>query len=172
MTTKSPDEPTALLFVHEKGIHVIPASYAAYSPYSIVNGTIVSCVLIFNLGLVYHLLALRENRHSAERFSRAQQLYEKSQILLTSVGVRGVATGNAEIDMLSLALLNNLAHVCFERSQFDVSNAYYVYLIQFALSVRPADYNNMYIRDFVDRQKSNVLLNAIILRAPIAAASA
>lgn len=164
-------QPTSLPFAYARGINLIPC-LGAYSPDSLINTTIISSIIIFNLSIIYHLKGLEGSNQSLLRLSKAKSLYQKSHRLLTDAGVPLAATGNPVIDMLSMALFNNLAHVSFEMQEYSESRKYFDHLIRFALTVVPARYVDTYVGSLLDQQKSNFLLNAIILQPPRLAAAA
>lgn len=159
------DAISASQFVHARGINVI-ASPTAYSPDVFVNSAVVSSIIIFNLAVVYHLKGLKECGNRSARLSKARLLYDKSDLLLKDAGVQLSSTGNPVIDMLSMALFNNLAQVSFELGSYDESRRCFENLILFSLTVVPSRYDDSYIGSLLDQEKSNFLLNAIILHAP------
>jgi tetratricopeptide (TPR) repeat protein len=158
-------------FAYGRGINLIPHA-TAYSPDPLINTTIVSSIIIFNLSIIYHLKGLEGRSMSDLRLRKARSLYQKAHNLLADAGVPLGATSNPVIDMLSMALFNNLAHVSFEMQAYDDSRRYFDKLIRFALTVVPARYGDAYVGSLLDQQKSNFLLNAIILQAPKLAAAA
>ena len=163
--------PVSLPFVYTRGINVIPCA-GAYSSDPLINMTIMSSIIIFNISIVYHLKGLEEESSGRFRLSKAKSLYEKSRRLLSHAGVPLNATGNPVIDVLSMALYNNLAHVSFELRLFVESRNCFDRLIRFALTVVPLRYGDHYVATLLDQQKSNFLLNAIILQPPRLAAAA
>jgi tetratricopeptide (TPR) repeat protein len=134
----------------------------------LINSTIVSAIIIFNLSIVYHLKGLEggSGSISSMRLRKARALYQKSQNLLIDAGVPLGATGNPVIDVLSMALFNNLAHVAFELSSYEESRQFFDFLIRFALTVVPSKYGDAFVAALLDQQKSSFLLNAIILQVP------
>lgn len=158
-------------FVHTQGINIIP-SPNAYSPDVLVNTTILSSIILFNLAIVYHLKGLESKSQSGERLEKARSLYLKSHVLLGDAGVPLASTSNPVIDMLSMALLNNLAQVLHELSHYEESRQSFDQLIRFALTIVPTNYGDALIGSIIDQQKSNFLLNAIILHKPKLAAAA
>jgi tetratricopeptide (TPR) repeat protein len=159
------DSPSASQFVHARGINVI-ASPTAYSPDVFVNSTVVSSIIIFNLGVVYHLEGLEECGNRSARLGKARLLYTKSDLLLKDAGVPLSSTGNPVIDMLSMALFNNLAQTSFELGSYDESRRCFDKLIMFSITVAPSRYDDAYIGSLLDQEKSRFLLNAIILHDP------
>lgn len=163
--------PSSVPFVQSQAINVIPLP-TAYSHDPLVNMTIVSSIVLFNLGIVYHLRGLEGTSESAAHLVKACSLYQKSQVLLADSGVPLNSTGNPVIDMLSMAINNNLAQVFFELSMYEDSRQHFEQLISFAVTVVPARYGDCMIGNLVDQQKSSFLLNAMILHAPKLAAAA
>ena len=164
-------EESSVPFVHSNAINVIPSPHA-YSPDELINTTVVSSIILFNLALVYHLKGLEASGESTMRLAKARSLYQKSQLLLADARVPLSSTGNPVIDMLVMALYNNLAQASFEMSIYEDSRVYFEGLIRFALTVTPSRYGDASIASMIDQQKSNFLLNAIILHAPKLAAAA
>ena len=161
----SSQPPASKPFVHIQALNLV-ASPTAYSSDVLINATIVSSIVIFNLGIVYHLKGLEGGNVANMRLLKAMSLYQKSHILLSDAGVPRFSTGNPVVDMLSMALFNNMAQACFEMSLYTESRQYFDDLIYFAQTVVPMRYGDAYISSLLDQQKSNYLLNAIILQAP------
>jgi tetratricopeptide (TPR) repeat protein len=165
--TKSASAP----FAYARGINLIPYA-SAYSLNDLINTTVVSSIIIFNLSIIYHLKGLEGRSMGRTRLHKAKSLYQKSHRLLADAGVPLGSTGNPVVDMLSMALYNNLAHVSYELQGYDESKAFFQNLIRFALTVLPSKYGDPQVGLLLDQQKSNFLLNAIILQAPKLAAAA
>lgn len=164
--------PTSATFAYTRGIKLIPHPNA-YSPDPLINQTIVSSIVIFNMSLVYHLKGLTGScGMRTMRLLKAQALYQKSHNLLVDAGVPLTATGNPVIDVLSMALYNNLAQLSFELSRYDESRKLFDYLVRFALTVVPSRYGDVFVGSMLEQQKSSFLLNAIILQEPRFAAAA
>lgn len=158
-------------FVHAQGFGIVGAP-GSYSPDPLINTTVVSTIVIFNLAVVYHIKGIHENALCDSRLRKAYALYVKAHVLLNDAGVTHVSTGNAVVDLLSMALLNNLAHVCYELHQYKECRSRFDSLIRLALTVIPSKYGDGHVGSVMDQQKSNFLLNAIILHAPNLAAAA
>ena len=146
----------------------------------LISSAIISCVLVYNLALIFHLQALHEGSSTSVAFtgeellSKAPSLYRKSLLLLIEAGFWDASTGNPDIDMLCLVVFNNLAQSSYELALYDESRQYYEHLLHFSTTVSPEKYqgfdDNKYF--LLDQARSNFLLNAIILRGPPAFASA
>ena len=163
--------PPSSQFVHASGINLI-ASQTAYSPDIVVNATIVSSIIMFNMGVVSHLKGLEQFGNSIARLCKARSLYHKSHLLMKDAGVPMGATGNPVIDMLSMAIFNNMAQSSFELRSYGESRSYFHELIRFASTVLPSQYDDAFLYSYLDQQKSIFLLNAIILLPPTAASAA
>jgi hypothetical protein len=165
--------PVSVPFVHTQGIRLSPHP-SAYSSDPLVNTSIVCAIIIFNLGLVCHLRGLEESPHQIQRLTKARALYNKSHVLISQCNVGLVATANPTIDVLAMALFNNMAQSSYELENFAECRSYFNALIRFAFSVTPAIYGpgNEHAGVLLDQYKSNFLLNAIILQPPKIAASA
>jgi tetratricopeptide (TPR) repeat protein len=152
-------------FIHAKGFGIVGAP-GSYSPDPLINTTVISTIVIFNLALVYHIKGLHEKALTDARLHKAHSLYTKAYLLLNDAGVTFGSTGNAVVDLLSMAVSNNLAQVSYELLSYEESRAHFDSLIRFALTVVPGRYEDQYVGSVMDQQKSNFLLNAIILHAP------
>lgn len=152
-------------FIHAQGFGIV-GTHGAYSPDPLVNTTVISTIIIFNLAVVYHMKGLHEKALTDARLIKARSLYAKAHLLLHDAGVTDGSTGNAVVDLLSMAVSNNLANVYFELSNYDECRTHFDGLIRFALTVVPGRYGDQYVGTVMDQQKSSFLLNAIILHAP------
>jgi hypothetical protein len=102
---------------------------------------ICSAVIVFNLGLVYHLQALGGRTGSSHRqyLTRALSLYLQASGILSSLSLLHLgrtSTGNALVDLVLLALINNSADLTRALLDHESSQALFQQLIQFAVSVR------------------------------------
>jgi hypothetical protein len=167
---KSPPPVTAP-FAYARGLNLIPFQ-GAYSSDLLIDSTVVSCIIIFNLSIVYHMNGLECGDGSICFLSRARTLYQKCQQLLAEAGVPLSATGNPVIDMLSMALFNNLAHVSFEMGLFDDARHCFELLSRFSVTVIAERYGDAYVGLMLDQQKTHFLLNSIVLQVPKVAGAA
>ena len=156
---------TGIPFIHAQGFGIV-GTPGAYASDPLVNTTIVATIVIFNLAIVCHIKGMHEEALSDSRLYKAHSLYAKAHLLLHDAGVSYGCTGNAVVDLLSMAVSNNLAHVCYELSSYDESRSYFDSLIRFARTVVPTRYGDQYVGSVMDQQKPNFLLNAIILHSP------
>jgi hypothetical protein len=170
-TEQDLDETGSTAFAYCKGFVVMPFP-KAYSESDVVNSAIVSTIVIFNMAVVYHLKALQDENHSYERLIKAQSLYKRCYHLLSHTGVAKQCTRNPLIDVMVMALLNNLAHSSYEVGSFCESKVYFDSLLQFAITVSPFQYHDLPTGIMVEQQKSSFLINIIILQPPKYAAAA
>jgi hypothetical protein len=84
-----------------------------------------SAVLVFNLALLHHKEGLSNASIAGYSLKKARLMYEKCQLLLVSIGVLlSEWTGNATIDLLGMAVLNNLGQICCETADYGSSSDY------------------------------------------------
>jgi tetratricopeptide (TPR) repeat protein len=169
LCVQTPDSST--IFAYTNGI-ILMSHALAYSPDEVANKNVVASIILFNLALVNHLKGLGSPSQRRLLLDKAARLYEQSHGLLLEVGVARIATGNCVVDVLCMALFNNMAHVAFELSAYPASRLLFDSLISFALSVVPSRYNEAMVSDFVNLTKSQFLLNEAILVPPRLASAA
>jgi hypothetical protein len=169
-------------FIHARGLPILEMT-GVYSADSTVNASCTSAILIFNLALVHHLKAMQGGCGSSSRCSmkwlaKAKSLYEYSLTLIPEVqwgaGVLEGASASPVMDLLCMALFNNLAHVCFELLNYAESSMFFSELIGFASTVIPSAYGggDDHLALCMEGIKNNFLLNAITLKAPAIAPAA
>jgi tetratricopeptide (TPR) repeat protein len=136
------------------------------------NDDISSSIVIFNTALVFHLQALKVN--SIQHLTKAMTLYQQAATLLREYIYAGNATGNALVDVLYMAILNNLGLLYRDFSQHGESRDTFHLLIRYALSIQSTAVYAAEKGDPVDRQIYSFLLNATILglNSPDTAAAA
>jgi tetratricopeptide (TPR) repeat protein len=157
-------------FVHLNGVQLLPST-TAYSSDVLVSATVTSSILLFNLGLAYHLIALEQPRNVAEMLNKAKSLYEKSCHVLGTIGVGFSSTGSPVVDMVCLANYNNLAQVSYELGAYKESKQFFSRLIRLSSTISSSNYQDPYMAAMVDHQKSSFLLNAVLLSPPMYAAA-
>jgi len=167
---------TSLPFVHAEGIPLMPSA-TAYSEDVLLSTTITSSIIIFNLAVVCHLQALRGESVDLQRLTRARNLYHKSALLLRDARVFTDASKggvNPILDLLVLALCNNLAQISHQLGNYTETRLYFGRMMQYATTVdRSAHYADDALAALtVHHHKSSFLLNAMILHAPTLAAAA
>lgn len=153
----------SITFVYSDGIRLLPSGIA-FSCDNLVNEIAVSSIIIFNLGVAYHVNGLET--YSGPQLTKSLSMYQKAYVLLLDVGIPPMPTGNAMVDLLFMALFNNLAHVCFELVNYEESERYFDSLYRFAYAISPIFYDDPAARDAIEQHKRNFLLNAVILKTP------
>lgn len=159
--------------LHSQGLRILLED-GSYSNDVMENSTIYSAIVIFNTALTFHLHGLKIDHLSAahrRRFQlqKAKSLYQQSFQLLKSTTLEWYncgATGNAAVDLLTMALLNNKALLHMEYEEQELSEAYasFQQLIGYALSVVQQSKERMDMNtddeDVVRQQIEIYLLNA------------
>ena len=174
----SPEMPyfTSLPFVHAEGILLMPTS-TAFSTDVLLSSTITSSIVVFNMALANHLQALHGRSVNLKQLAVARTLYLKSFLLLKDVGIlKETSTGGVHpmVDLLVMALCNNLAQTNYEIGDDAEARLYFGHLAQYASTV---DNSAQYADDamaatMVHHYKSSFLLNATILHPPLVAPAA
>jgi hypothetical protein len=132
--------------IHTQPIRLI--SGIAFSKDAMVNDKICSAIVVFNLALCSHLQGLRRDDQQSclQSMLKAKSLYRQSFTLLTDTIMTECdctigSTGNALIDLLVMALLNNLALLHYvEFRELSESQQVFAHLIEFATSVQNNEY--------------------------------
>jgi hypothetical protein len=141
---RSPEKKT--LLIHTQAIQLVRS--LTFSKDGFENNKISSAMVVFNLALCFHLQGGVVQDHQSDRFqqlSKAKSLYRQSYTLLVDTikgSYNGGSTGNALIDLLVMALLNNLAllhHLDFR--EFSESKRVFQHLLHFVPSVQSNGYN-------------------------------
>lgn len=179
-------------FNHDSTIYhrAIPVPMVDHSSFSCVSGenedsfnqTLSSSCCIFNLALIYHLRAMQimssrnPNQHSSgtqqQHLLKAKSLYAKCSSLVFSMGLGCYVGRHPVADLLSMAVLNNHAHVCHELASYDTANDCIDCLVQIMSRVSPCTYKNQDARFVIHQAKQNFHLNAMILLPPAVAHAA
>ncbi|GKY97754.1 hypothetical protein MPSEU_000733600 [Mayamaea pseudoterrestris] len=149
------------------------ATPAAYSSDPLVNATVVSSIILFNLALVYHLKGLEgSDDTSRSRLLSAQSLYTKSRALLEEAGFSSYQScGHPVVDILIMAILNNQGQLTFSLLDYEQSQKFFDCLVVFCSTVRPQDHQ----QDdgaLLEWHMSAFLVNAITLQQPTHASAA
>ena len=171
----SPDSPsiTSLPFVHTEGLLFMPSS-EIFSTDVLLRTTVTSSILIFNMGLAYHLQALHGKSIDLKRLAIARSLYLKGIRLLRDANIfTDVSIGGEHpiLDLLILALCNNLGQTSYEVGAYAEARHYFGSMLQYAATV---DNSAKYASDslaatMIHLHKSSFLLNAMILHPPTVA---
>jgi hypothetical protein len=153
-------------------LQAFPICRRNFSRDPLVDRTICASIIVFNLALVYHR---KDKERYAEGFlEKARSLYETCYRLLSEKGGNKGSTGDLLVDLLCMAVLNNLAYISFDMSDYLHSTEYSNGLIRFALSVASSSssVDSTQVSIALDQHKGNFLLNAMILRSPVLAPAA
>jgi hypothetical protein len=177
--------PTGTVAVLNSTSHCCHPRYHFFSADPVQDKNICSAVIIFNLGLVFHLHALRESAMGGRSSSLSQhryltkalRLYQQASRLLSGVLHFGTPTGNALIDLVMLALINNSADLSLMlQLDQETSKALFGQLLHCALSIRvsSARYRESQWIEPLNQCVESFLLNVMISRlnpSPSAAAA-
>jgi hypothetical protein len=147
-------------FMFSHGITLMEES-SAYSLNDVVDITVASSIILFNLALVHHIKGLTES--SSKYLIRAESFYCRSYQLIVDTGLDLGRSGNPVIDFLSMALLNNAAQVGRELCHSELSQEQFRKLLQVATQINAASYGEASIAQFMEETKNDFLLNAIVL---------
>jgi hypothetical protein len=163
-------------FAFIRALNLIPLSNV-YSEDPLVNLSIVSSIVLFNLSIVYHHQGLTkemecQSRLAQENLYKAQSLYAKAQALLMESGISTTESrGHAVIDVVNMAIYNNLAQSYHIQANYAVSKHYFGLLVRYASSVIP-ELHDPDTANLLEWHKSFFLLNAFALQPPAAASAA
>ena len=156
-------------FMYSQGITLLEEP-DAYSLDDAVNMTVTSSIVLFNLALLHHIKGLQES--TSRYLVKAEAFYSRSYQLLVGTGLELGGSGNPVIDLVSMALLNNAAHVGRELCHSERSQENFRKLMKLAVQVNTTTYGDSAISTFMEEAKNGFLLNAIVLsdqsRAPAA----
>jgi hypothetical protein len=162
---------------------------------SLVDTTICSSIIIFNLALLHHLRAKASpTLWDQQQFtSRATTLYKNCCVLLfepsgmdywssslssTATAASGAAAHNPVLDILRMAVLTNSAHLQFEIAlDFDMSEFYQDQLVRYLYSMGPSlqlryPQESVLLVEYMEKQRANYLANLFVLKRPLVASAA
>eukprot|EP00934_Nitzschia_sp_Nitz4_P000132 Nitzschia sp. Nitz4//scaffold17_size182527//84340//85032//NITZ4_001853-RA/size182527-processed-gene-0.16-mRNA-1//1//CDS//3329539337//132//frame0 len=151
----------------------IPHSSELIAFCPITNSSLLMACSIFNLGLVYHLKGLHSvGNLQVECFERALSLYNKAACLSFAEGIGCYVGKHPVIDLLSMAVLNNLSHVSHELHAFERTRSCIENLLQVATNVQPERYLNSQVADVLGQAKQIFCLNTFVFQPPTLANAA
>jgi hypothetical protein len=134
-----------------------------------------SCIL-FNVALIYHLDAMMEVncRKRQQQMLQAQSLYDKCVRLIFAQGIEYcVSRHHPILDLLSMAVLNNYAHIGYELCEFEKTKKYSDCLKYVASLIDPSIYGNKEVEAVILLAKRTFCLNMLFaLQPPIVAKAA
>jgi hypothetical protein len=142
---------------------------------TLLNMTLTSAMILFNLAVVYHLEGLQGYDNWCQlSVLKARFLYVKAKTLLDEAGSTDLCSmRDPLLDVLTMALLNNLGQIAHYISEYDSCAQYLHRLTNFLSTVHPRDPRN-------DNETSAVLewhkaffwANVLALKAPTIAPAA
>ncbi|CAB9519935.1 expressed unknown protein [Seminavis robusta] len=147
-------------FMFSQGVTLMEEA-GAYSSNHMVDVTVRSSIVLFNLALIHHIKGLTES--NSKYLIKAESFYIRSHKLLVDTGLELGRCGNPVIDFVSMALLNNAAQVGRELCHSELSQQQFRQLMQIATQINAASYGESSIAQFMEETKNDFLLNAIVL---------
>jgi hypothetical protein len=167
------DEASSGLQAYNRAIN-LALTPCAYSSDPLINATVVSSIILFNLALVYHLKGLEGSDNiSHSRLISAKSLYMKSRALLDEAGFSSTcSSGLPVVDILTMAIFNNLGQIAFILVDYEQSQTFFDSLVVFCSTVRPQDHQEDNDGALLDLHISAFLVNAITLQQPTHASAA
>jgi len=139
--------------------------------HSIHDHGLLSAAVIFNLGLLHHIQGLQKCQQSI--LIKGTSLYQSCLKAFMTVAPSEESAGQAMIDILIMAALNNLAQISFEIMDYAESKVLCRRLEMFAQTVRKTSYGETQITEAVMKYQEVFLLNDVIqANEPVAAKAA
>jgi len=149
------------------------------------NAALQACVMLYNLGLLFHLKAIEEGDGpgSKTRLQKAMALYSKANDMLNQASVfptNGSYSRNHReqsqehlTDFLFMAILNNISCALHQLNEYDAAHDNLLQLVQLVVSLPPTSSDDVDMNmAFLESTKSNFLLNSMTLTCPDLAAAA
>lgn len=167
------ETPFMIDFAFIRPINLILSS-EAYSQDRIVNLSVASAIIMFNMAIIYHLGGLPEDE-SNDRFTAhnenltiAQRLYQHALKLLDRIPAFGTSTsvGNAVTDLITMAIHNNLAQAAFSFQNYQQSKEHCKHLFARCTSVRPEAYENHETAAILTWYRATFCMNILALYQP------
>jgi hypothetical protein len=176
----APDEGAPLPpMIYTQGISMLEneQSYQVHFSYNHLEEIrICSSIAMFNLGLTYHLrsVQLQQKQDAAasaqsEELRMAKCLYQ--QVLRQLAAVRGNSNNNnnALLDLIRMAVLNNMARICLEGMEYLDSDRFSACLVRVAGEVSTTSYStdvliNQYIHFLLQKETAVFLSNVSLAR--------
>jgi hypothetical protein len=167
--------------IYSQAIPVISMICPSYD--EALSQSLTSACCIFNLALIYHLRGTpqmkpsvssskQEGGNQREQLLKARALYDKCFGLVFSHGLRCLVGSHPIADLISMALLNNHAHVSYELACYDSALSCVDGLLYVASLVNPNGYGNQEVDAVINIAKQNFCLNTFMLRPPSVAHAA
>ncbi len=156
-------------------LNLIPLD-TAYSDDPLINIAVATSIVLFNLAVTHHRHSLLQPAQSCDDnfdrvlFEQARALYKKSLSII--IDPKYVCTGSrAVIELIAMAIHNNLAQMSFRLADYEQSRIYFDQLIWCASSVHPEAYANETAL-LLQYLKNVFLTNALVFMVPVTAAAA
>jgi hypothetical protein len=165
---------TTTVYTEAIPIPTVKGRFASDQSIKYVNMCSSSCIL-FNVALIYHLEAMMEvNCHKRQQqMLKAQSLYDKCTRLIFAQGIGYCVSKHPILDLLSMAVLNNYAHVSYELYEFEKTKKYSDCLKYVASLIDPSIYGNPEVEAIILQAKHTFCLNILFaLQPPIVAKAA
>jgi len=169
------EESVNTLHAYTRAINLIPQE-TAYAEDNLVNTTIESSIILFNLALVYHVKGLEGfDNSSLSMLLKARSLYLKAKCLLEEAGIpMDQSLGHQPVlDILIMAIHNNLGQSAYHLNEFDDSQSRFRDLSLYASSLKPERFaHDPETKALLEWHKSMFLMNAMTLQPPKLASAA
>jgi hypothetical protein len=132
--------------------------------HDVLDRTIVSAAIVFNMALVYHTYGMQPfNRYSTGVLSIAKALYTKCDGLMSCIGNVEAPSGltAALCDLLSMAMMNNLAQLSLLSMEYEDCSRYLHNLAQRVASSNTDRYDDDFAANVIEVQKEIFQNNAV-----------
>jgi len=149
------------------------SSPTGYSQNPRTSFEVASAIVIFNLAVASHRKVLTAQDLVAEKKARhAKTIYLKCLESFNEIGISLIRSSRHEvIDIVIMAVFNNLAQISYVLSNFEVASTYFTLLQAFAGTVHTHWYGER-SACILNWHKTVFYLNATFMRAPSAASAA
>jgi hypothetical protein len=138
-----------------------------FSPDTLEDVRMRSSIVIFNLALVMHIQSTKDDRREQRYLVKAKSLYLYSFQILNEV-MRNGSTGNALMDLLYMAGLNNLAQITLQLSSYHQEeerfNQILGQLVRFARTIKTTTYTDVQVSAIMTQHVRKFLSNAATAR--------
>lgn len=170
-------------YLHPHALYLSPTTRVAIP--TEVSIAVRSSVILYNLGLLFHLKSIQEGESNVgrDRLQKAMALYYKAKRLLTQSGISPTEVAYSLndderimqllTDFLHISLLNKLCCVNHQLQQYEAAQSNIRQLVQLIVSLPPSteDFDDPSIY-YMETTKSFFLLNIMSLKCPSMAAAA
>lgn len=152
---------------------ILNSSPTGYSQNPRTSFEVASAIVIFNLAVASHREVLTVQDLVAEKKARhAKTIYLKCLESFNEIGISLIRSSRHEvIDIVIMAVFNNLAQISYVLSNFEAASTYFTLLQAFADTVHTHWYGER-SACILNWHKTVFYLNATFMRAPSAASAA